>query len=310
MIERYVKLGLSPIILFKEMQKGPSGELEALAKASKLRNYEVLETFLSDDDALRKEELRIVRGEGKAVSYNARGWYQVPGRYNINSLDDEEFRSGLDLMRRQLDYCAEANSEKFLITSGPDYLPQKREDVKKRLAEHLSIIAPYAEQLGITICLEPTERHRFKKLVLGPTNECIEFINQLHRDNNCQNVCLMVDTAHCLLQEEDVLQNIRLIAAQGLGYVHIGNAVFDSESEYYGHTHPPVGVHGGIVGLKELADQFKVLLEVNYIKRNTSCGQRTQLSYEMASFSGVSPETSAQFAYEMADSAFALAFDS
>lgn len=291
------------------MLKGPFGEFEALTKASRLKNYEVLETFLSDDEALRKEELRMIWGEGKVVSYNARGLYQLPGKYNINSLDEVEFQNGVDLMKRQIDYCAEAKSEKFLVTTGPDYLPERRDDVKRRLVEHLSIIAPYAEERGITICIEPTERNRFKKLVLGPTRECIEFIDNLHREKGFENVCLMVDSAHCPLQEENVIENVRLIASQKLGYVHIGDAVLDPESEYYGHTHPPVGVHGGMVGLKELSEQFKVLLEVGYLKRDPSYSERPQVSYEMAPYSGVSPETSALFAYEMADSAFKKALE-
>ncbi|MBR1920136.1 MAG: sugar phosphate isomerase/epimerase [Spirochaetales bacterium] len=304
MIERYVRLGLSSIILFKEMQSGPLGELEALSKASRLKNYEVIETFLSDDEALRKEEIRMLWGEGKSISYNARAIYQVPGKYNINSLDDVEFQNGVDHMKRQLDICAEAKSEKFLITSGPDYLPERREDVKRRFAEHLSIIAPYAEKLGITICIEPTERNRFKHLLLGPTKECVSFVDDFQKEYGYRNVCLMIDTAHCPLLEEDPLEAVRLASAQRLGYIHVGNAVFDEESEYYGHTHPPVGVHGGVYGLKELEALLRTLLEIGYLKTSPSYEDRPNLSYEMACYSGVSPETSAIFAYEMADIAF------
>ncbi len=307
MIERYVKMGLSPIILFKEMRTGTFGEISALAKASRLKNYEVLETFLSDEAAVRREELNMIWGEGKSITYNARPLYQVPGKYNICSLDDEEFRNGLDFMKWQLDFCKEAKSERFLITTGPDYMPERREDVKKRLAEHLAVTSQHAKDLGIDICIEPSERHRFKKLLLGPTKECIQFMDDLHKNYGCTNVCLMVDSAHCPLQEEDSATDIRLIAAQKLGYVHLGDAVLDSNSEYYGHTHPPVGVHGGMVGLKELESMFKVLFEVGYLKKNPSFDERPNVSYEMAPYSGVSPETSASFAYEMADSAFSKA---
>lgn len=119
----------------------------------------------------------------------------------------------------------------------------------------------------------------------------------------------MVDSAHCPLQEEDSVEDIKLIATQKLGYVHLGDAVLDSESEYYGHTHPPVGVHGGIVGLKELEALFDVLLQVGYLKKNPSFDERPNVSYEMAQYSGVSPETSAQFAFEMADTAFSNVFN-
>ncbi len=309
MIERYVRLGLSSIILFKEMQTGPLGELEALSKASRLKNYEVIETFLSDDAALRKEELRMLWGEGKSISYNARALYQVPGKYNINSLDETEFQNGVDHMKRQLDICAEAKSEKILITSGPDYLPERREEVKRRFAQHLSIVAPYAEERGITICIEPTERDRFKRLLLGPTKECVSFVEDLQREYGCRNVCLMIDTAHCPLLEEDPLEAVRLASSQRLGYIHVGNAVFDTESEYYGHTHPPVGVHGGVYGLRELTELFRTLLEIGYLKASPSYEERPNLSYEMACYSGVSPETSAIFAYEMADIAFERALN-
>ncbi|MCF0237616.1 MAG: sugar phosphate isomerase/epimerase [Sphaerochaetaceae bacterium] len=306
MVERYVKFGLSTIILYKEMLSGPYGELEALTKASRLKNYEVLETFLSDDESLRKEELRMIWGEGKTVTYNSRSFYQVPGKYNILSLDDKEASRGIDLMKKQLDFAAEAASPKFLITSGPDYLPEKRDEVKKRYVQSLCILSEYAKKLNIEICLEPTERHRFKKQLLGPTTECISFIDDLHKNYGCENVCLMIDTAHCPLMEEDPVEDIKLIGAQKLGYVHIGDAVLNPESEFYGHTHPPVSIIGGCVDVNGLSKQFKALFDCGYLKKSVSYDARPNISYEMACYPGVSPETSALFAYEIAESALSL----
>ncbi len=308
MIERYCRLGISPGLLYPEMFSGNLAHLAGFTKAVSLPGYEVLETFLADDAAVRKEELKLAREEGKLLSYNMVTAIQIPGPYNPCSFDEKERMRAAELMMRHLDYAVEAGSPVFLVTSGPDYRPEDREGEKRNLASFYHTVAPYAAQRGIEICIEPTERHRFKKQLLGPTPECITFLRQLRSEGGCDNVSLMVDTAHFPMMGENTIESIDLVAKNGpLGYVHVGNAVLDPKSEFYGHTHPPVGIVGGVCDVSSLAETFKELFQVGYLDSFVEYEKRPRLSYEMKPYPGVSERTSARFAYEKADAAMRMA---
>jgi len=308
MLSRYCRFGLSAALLYKEMADGPLGHLAGFSKAAALKDYEVLETSLCDDPNIRKEELKIAREEGKSISYNIPVDIQVPGAYNPCSFDIKERKNAAAFVKRHIDYAKEAGCGWVLLTSGPDYQRDRREEEKDNLAEFYAEIGPYAERNGIIICIEPTERERFKKQLLGPTVECVDFVKRLHGMKECGCVYLMIDTAHYPLMEEDALEGLRMMRqVGGAKYVHVGNAVMDPSSIFYGHTHPPVGLQGGLVDYKELSGFFMALFEVGYLKRDVAWDNRPCVSYEMKPYPGVPEELSAAFAYAKANSAMELA---
>lgn len=309
MIRDYCNVGISPALLYFNMWESDEEHLKGLEKALELDDYNVLEMFLPNDSVIRREEIRMIRDSGKIVTYNFPVEIQKIGEYNICSYDKADRARGVEFLKRHLDYAASVGSVRALMTSGPDTDPSNRDEIKKLLSDTLSKVAPYARERNICLAIEPTERNRFKKQLLGPVDECISFINDFEKDTGFDNVRLMADTAHFPLMEEDTISSLdKICKSTELFYMHVGNAVLKENNIFYGHTHPPVGIQDGLVDVSELVTLLEKLFEVGYLTRQKGF-DKPVISYEMRSYEGVSEEISARFAFEKLDSAFRLALE-
>jgi len=301
----YIKLGISPTMLFPDAFEDDLEHLTAFATCCKFSEYESLETFLPHDEKIRKREIELMKKHNKVLHYNTPIQFQVDGEYNPGS-DKAEYRAnGLKLAKQHMDYAAEADVEVFVVTGCPDKGPEKREEIMQRYTEYFLEIAAYGKKLGLTVAIEPIERDRFKHIILGPTDECAQFIIDMQK-HGATNARLMLDSAHLPLMGEDFDFALKYSLKAGLAHIHMGDAVTDPKSIYYGHTHPPFGVQRGVFDVEELAEQFSKLFEAGHIS-STPPKNRPTISLEMRPYLGVSPETSARFAYEKVNSAFQIA---
>ena len=236
--------------------------------------------------------------------------FQFPGRYNPCSLDEKELDSAIAYAKQHISYAAAAGSRIIAITSGPDYLPEKREMEYASFREYLKALSTECRKYGIEIALETVERHRFKKLLLGPSSEAGSFIREI-RQEGYDNVFLMVDTAHCPLMEEtpaDVLHNSLLA---GVNHVHIGNAIVGNEANpMYGHTHPPIGIQDGSYDVDDIAHFLRLLFDCGYLSINPEHDKRPCISYEIRQYPGTSYFSTAMICYEKMDAAFRKAVSS
>ena len=116
----------------------------------------------------------------------------------------------------------------------------------------------------------------------------------------------MLDIAHLPLMEETMEAATREVLRAGLIHVHMGDAVLDEKSVFYGHTHPPVGVHNGTFDLVELTHQFMVLFECGYIPHTTG-QKRANISLEVRPYPGCDELTSIRLMYEKMKTACDLA---
>lgn len=304
-MEDYIQFGIAPIMLFP---KGFDNELEhllAIKTCCKFSEYETLETFLPHDKVIRQKEIAMMKKYNKVLHYNAPVEFQLDGKYNPGS-DNEKYRANaVKLAKAHMEYAAEADAKLFVVTGCPDKGPEKRDEIMDRYKEYFLEIALYAKELGMTIVIEPMERDIFKKIILGPTSECADFIKEM-QEKGARNAKLILDSAHLPLMGESFDTALRYSMEAGLAHIHLGDAVDNPKSIYYGHTHPPLGVQGGVYDVDELVDQFVKLFEVGYISNEIGANRPT-ISLEMRPYTGVSPETSARFAYEKVNSAFQVA---
>ena len=310
MLEKYIRFGISPTVLFPESSENPVRHLEAFSKTAALPGYEMFDTSFPDDEGIIKEEMHIAAEEGKGINYNFPIAFQFPGRYNPCSLDEKELDSAIAYAKQHISYAAAAGSRIIAITSGPDYLPEKREMEYASFREYLKALSTECRKYGIEIALETVERHRFKKLLLGPSSEAGSFIREI-RQEGYDNVFLMVDTAHCPLMEEtpaDVLHNSLLA---GVNHVHIGNAIVGNEANpMYGHTHPPIGIQDGSYDVDDIAHFLRLLFDCGYLSINPEHDKRPCISYEIRQYPGTSYFSTAMICYEKMDAAFRKAVSS
>ena len=302
LISSYLKVGISPTLLFPESFTDDLVHFHAVNTACSMPQFEVLETFLSEDAELRKRELRVIRESGVTVNYNYPLILSQDGPKNPCSDQPEIRKAGLAFAKLNIDFAGEAQAPLFVMASPPDKGADKREELKKRFAQYYLEVAEHARQYKMDVCLEPIERHRFKQLLFGPTDESAAFILDLKKQG-ADNVSIMCDFGHLPLMEEDVKTAVALSMQAGLALVQFGNAVLDPSSKFYGHTHPPIGVQGGMFDLEDLIDQFSILFDCGYIPK-VAGGQRPCISLEAQPYPGVSPALSAQVMYEKLNSAF------
>ncbi|MDL2247762.1 sugar phosphate isomerase/epimerase [Bacteroides sp. OttesenSCG-928-J23] len=300
-ISQYARVGISPSMLFPASFEDDLLHLHSINTVCRMPQYEVLETFLAEDAGIRKQELRIIRETGKILNYNSPMALQQDGPQNPCGDDPEIRKAGLAYAKMNVDFAGEAGTTVFVLPSPPDKGPDRREELKKRFADYYYNLAEHARQYKMDICLEPIERHRFKGLLMGPTDECVELILNLQKQG-AENAKIICDICHIPLMEEDIRTALDLSMKAGLRLIHMADAVLLPDSEFYGHTHPPIGVQGGMFDQKELAQQFSYLFDCGYLPGKP--GQsRPFVSLEVRPYPGVSPETSALAMFEKLESA-------
>lgn len=303
-LNQHIKLGISPSMLRSASFDNHLEHLCAVDACCAYPEFETLETFLPDDNSLRQLEIQKMRDAGKTLHYNTPGIFQVAGPGDSGSPDPKQRASALELMKRHIDYAAQAQAPLIVITGCMDR-PEHHEDTMKYFEEFFIASSLYAQERGILVVVEPIERHRFKRLVLGPTWECASLVEKA-RAAGCANAHTMLDIAHLPLMEEDFDSALAHVS-KDLAHVHMGDAVLDPANAFYGHTHPPLGVQGGCFDLDALTYHFLQLLKSGYIP-STPNTSRALISFEVQPYPGASMRTTAQLCYEKALAAFERAF--
>lgn len=301
-LNQMIRLGFSPTMLFPRSFEDPLAHFTAIQLGCRYPNYEVFETFLPEDAALRAACVREIRAAGVEMHYNSPGVFQVDGPMNPGSDDPAVREAALRCAKMHVDFAAECGATLFVTTGCPDKGEERREELLERYFGFFMPLAEHAAQYGMDLLLEPIERHRFKRLILGPTEDCAAFIAKAQRAG-AANAHLMLDTAHLPLMEETMEGALAASMPVGLGLIHMGDAVLREDSPFYGHTHPPVGVQGGTFDLEDLTEQFGAMLRCGYLVP----GRRANVSLEVRPYPGVSEATSIQAMYEKCAAAFAAA---
>lgn len=302
-VSRYAHVGISATMLFPESFENDLMHYAAVKSCAALTQYDALDMFFPDDPVIRAQEIKMIKGAGKTVNYNSPMAFQQESDTISAVGDTPELRAAaVELAKRHFSYAAEADAKLFVLAASPDKGPETREERKKRYFEFFVKACEIAKQYDITVVLEPIERHRFKKLLMGPTPECAEFIKNVQRAG-CPNGRLMLDTHHVPLMEEDMETAVKLSVEAGLSHVHIGDAVVDSRSVFYGHTHPPFGVPYGMFDVPELTEHLCLLMKYGYLPTVPTENKPT-ISWEIRPYVGVSEAVTAQANYEKLETAF------
>lgn len=291
-----VCFGFSPTMLFPKSFDDPLAHFAAIEICCHYPHYETFETFLPEDRAMREACIREMKECGKQMRYNSPGVLQMDGPYNPCSDDPATRARALNLAKMHIDFAAEAESPLFVATGCLDKGEERRPELLKRFKEYFLQLAEYCRQYHMNILIEPIERHRFKKLILGPTEECAAFIADAQQCG-AENAHLMMDIAHLPLMEETMEHALSASIPVGLLHIHMGDAVLEPSNSFYGHTHPPVGIQGGSFDLPELTDQFKKLFQCGFIP-STPGQKRASISLEVKPYPGCSEAASIQLMYE------------
>ena len=301
-LKDYIKPGISAPMLYPGAYTDEKRHLEAIRAACALPDYEILDICLLFDPEIRAQEMDLLHRSGKQVYLNAPGVLQQDGPYNPCSDDQEVRNRALALMLDQIRWAGELGAPVMVYTANVDQGAEKRPLLIDRLMEFICQCDGEARRQGVILALEPIERHRFKQLFLGPTEECCAFTERLQAAG-CTQAGIMVDITHLPLMEEEVAPAFDRSMQLGVRHVHLGSAVLEPGSPFYGHTHPPLGVEHGLFDTPELTEQLRCMIRCGYI----AAGRQAPMSFEVQPLPGHTPEETAAIQYEKLAAAFAAA---
>ena len=95
----------------------------------------------------------------------------------------------------------------------------------------------------------------------------------------------MIDMCHVPLMHETLAQAMA-DTGEYLEHIHLGNCVTDENSPFYGDKHPGTGIPGGVYGVEELAEIFRLGIVGGYFSKEN----KGSASIEMRVLPGKSSE--------------------
>ena len=299
-LKDYIKPGISATMLYPGAFTDEELHLAAVEAACKLPDYEILDLFFPQDPGIREREMEMLRRSGKEVYLNTPALLQQDGPYNPCSDDAATRDRAVALMLDHIRWAGELAVPVIVYTANVDRGDGLRPVLLERFRTFVRACDGEAGRQHLTLALEPIERHRFKKLFLGPTEECCAFTEELRREG-CKNVGVIVDITHLPLMEEEVAPAFERSMGTGVYHVHLGGAVLEPSSPFYGHTHPPLGVAQGLFDTPQLEEQLRCMVRCGYI----APGRRAPMTFEVQALPGHTPEETAAIHYEKLEVAFA-----
>jgi sugar phosphate isomerase/epimerase len=204
--------------------------------------FEAFQTVEIPEPAERRAIASLLGQEGYPLTYCLTRVLNE-GRLNLSDLDKENRRQSVERAIRGLDEAREAGASQVSIISGPRPAnPTRRAEAIQWLEESLLSIcyAARAEPV-LEVIVEPLDWNAHKKCSLGLTAEAVLLCQAAAREGLRLSVC--VDTAHALLNGEDLLVSLAL-AQPYLAEYHYCNCVLDVAHPLYGDWHLPFGPPG------------------------------------------------------------------
>lgn len=160
---------------------------------------------------------------------------------NPSAVDAGLRKKTVEKIKELVDVAAESGADRVAIISCQDPGPALRAEAAKALTESLCAAALYARERGITVMLEPLDRGAHKNNFIGPTDEAVAILKQVHE--TCENVLISWDAAHVALNGENVVASLDQ-AFDYVGQIHLANAVLDRSSSAFGDWHMAMGAPG------------------------------------------------------------------
>jgi D-psicose/D-tagatose/L-ribulose 3-epimerase len=142
----------------------------------------------------------------------------LPREGHLVSADPDVRARGIDYLKRCVERTVELGAH---LLCGPLYAAlgvmtgsRRTQDEWKRAVEGLRVVGHRAEQLGVTLCLEPL--NRFETYFLNTLEDASQLIHEIGDPN----IRIHFDTFHANIEEKKPAVALRS-AAKDLGHVHI-----------------------------------------------------------------------------------------
>ncbi len=274
----YMRLGLNQHLLYADVIIDPAEHLRTLKIALTDPRLDILDMWYPWE--IKDEILPVIRDSGKTIYYN------MGNRAGQRSLapaaiDDEHRGYSMKVYKDELERAKLCNAAKIITNSGPNDV-ENRSQSMDYLVDFYIELCKCAESM--TVMIEPTDWDTSKCKLIGSSAEAVEICKRV-RAAGCDNMTSMIDMCHIPLMHETLAQAMS-DTGKYLEHIHLGNCVTDKDSPFYGDKHPGIGIPGGVYGVEDLAEIFKLGLDSGYFSKKN----KGSASIEMRVLPGKSSE--------------------
>jgi sugar phosphate isomerase/epimerase len=259
-LKDYVRLGLNHHLLYADVIKDSTEHLRTLEVVLADRRLDILDMWYPWD--IKDETLKAINDSGITIYYNM-GNRAGQSPLAPAAMDNEHRKYTLDIYKDELKRAKLCNAQKIITNSGPNDV-ENRDKCKDNLVDFYIELCKCAE--GIVVMIEPTDYDTSKCKLIGSSAEAVEICRRV-RDASCDNMSSMIDMCHIPLMHETLAQAV-VDTGDYLEHIHLGNCVTDKQSPFYGDKHPGIGINGGVYGIEDIAEIFRLCISNGYFSKN------------------------------------------
>ncbi|MDR1509940.1 MAG: sugar phosphate isomerase/epimerase [Synergistaceae bacterium] len=218
--------------------RGDEGRmLEVLERAVEIGYYRGVELGVFFDRWRRLAVRRIVEKNDLNLTIFATPYLKDRGM-NLNSPDEKLREASVEYALELVKLAAGQGCANLGFPSGDDPGDEKRRLAKECLAGSLNRLAAACGEYGMNLTLEPLDRYAFKKQLIGPMKESMEWFAPIHQRN--PNAFVHWDSAHEALGGTEIAWSLEY-AKPYIAQFHLCNAVTDPFHPCFGDLHMDVG---------------------------------------------------------------------
>lgn len=165
---------------------------------------------------------------------------------NLSDLNQHNRSKSVSMVIQSFEEAIEAGAQSISLISGPRPSdPELRQEALVMLEQSLMEITIAASEISeidsLDILIEPLDFASDKKNTLGTSDEALILCQSLKALN--QDVYLCLDTAHMLLNDENITDSLHKLMAFTKEF-HFCNCVIDDTHAVFGDLHIPFGEPG------------------------------------------------------------------
>lgn len=223
--------------IFQPLESNEKMMIDVVRKALTFNYYKGIELGILFEKTSRETIRKIIETNNLNLTQFATP-YLKRNKMSLCELDKGKREKTIEFLIELIHLAGDTGCTNLGIPSGDDPGEQNREEAKKVLAEAIIRVAEIAKQDDINITLEPLDRYAYKKQLIGPIEETIEWFSEVH--NRAGNAYIHWDSAHEALGEIDLIKSAN-VARNYIAQFHLCNAILDKNHPCYGDLHMDVG---------------------------------------------------------------------
>lgn len=260
----YMKVSTITNMSYPQTSSG-GGPVEEVIKKLVLDPYfSGLEVGIVNDPDVRKRIAAMLSQSGMAVGHAAHGRLFGPG-LSLCDLEEPARAKAVLAMKQGIDQAYEMGAA-FIVFHSTSYNEKYLEKAYHALVESTTELCGYAKSSGdLQVLIEVFDHDMDKRCLIGPAKLAKKFAEEVTQ--KVSNFGLVVDLSHLPCLRETPEESIIPVREYIKG-IHIGNAVVkDPSCEAYGDNHPRFGFPDSAVGMNDIRDFLRVLLDVGILNK-------------------------------------------